>query len=143
MKVVKALVPVILGFLLVTVLVLELIKSHPKRKTVIGTLCAVFAVAMYISPLTVMVHALHLAGPMFFSNYEIYNSALANPEGQPLFHCCNLAEDGNPDPQCGVHAIHAISLQFHQWPCVVWLRFCGKTGRCVHCCKFQPQLSSF
>ncbi|KAG0572328.1 hypothetical protein KC19_VG085400 [Ceratodon purpureus] len=54
-KVIKVLVPVVLGFVLVTLLALLLIPhDHQKRKLVIGTLCAIFAVGMYISPLTVM-----------------------------------------------------------------------------------------
>lgn len=55
MKVMKALLAVLIGFIAVTVLVLELVHDKKKRKVVIGTLCAVFAVGMYVSPLTVMV----------------------------------------------------------------------------------------
>lgn len=55
MKVMKVLLAVLILFTLVTVIVLELIHDKKKRKLVIGTLCAVFAVGMYVSPLTVMV----------------------------------------------------------------------------------------
>ncbi|XP_024367363.1 bidirectional sugar transporter SWEET4 [Physcomitrium patens] len=54
MKVMKVLLAVLILFTLVTVIVLELIHDKKKRKLVIGTLCAVFAVGMYVSPLTVM-----------------------------------------------------------------------------------------
>jgi solute carrier family 50 protein (sugar transporter) len=54
MKVLKILVPVLVAFVMMTVLVLELVHEHKKRKLIVGTLCAVFAVGMYISPLTVM-----------------------------------------------------------------------------------------
>jgi solute carrier family 50 protein (sugar transporter) len=70
MKVVKVLLPVVAGFVAVTLLVLLLIPhDHQKRKTVIGTLCAVFAVAMYVSPLTIMVRASStLTYPVLISN---------------------------------------------------------------------------
>jgi solute carrier family 50 protein (sugar transporter) len=55
MKVMKILVVVVVGFISVTVLVLEVVSDKDKRKLIIGTLCAVFAVGMYASPLTVMV----------------------------------------------------------------------------------------
>lgn len=51
----KILVLVVVGFIAVTALVLEVVHDKNKRKVIIGTLCAVFAVGMYISPLTVMV----------------------------------------------------------------------------------------
>ncbi|XP_024377763.1 bidirectional sugar transporter SWEET4 [Physcomitrium patens] len=54
MKVMKLLMLVLVSFIAVTVLVLELIEDKKKRKTVIGTLCAVFAVGMYASPLSIM-----------------------------------------------------------------------------------------
>lgn len=55
MKVMKVLMAVLITFIAVTILVLELVHDKKKRKLIIGTLCAVFAVGMYVSPLTVMV----------------------------------------------------------------------------------------
>jgi solute carrier family 50 protein (sugar transporter) len=55
MKVMKLLTAVIIGFAIVVVLVLLLVHDKNKRKLIIGSLCAVFAVGMYASPLTVMV----------------------------------------------------------------------------------------
>lgn len=55
MKVMKLLTAVIVGFAIVVVLVLLLVHDKNKRKLIIGSLCAVFAVGMYASPLTVMV----------------------------------------------------------------------------------------
>lgn len=54
MKVMKVLMAVLITFIAVTILVLELVHDKKKRKLIIGTLCAVFAVGMYVSPLTVM-----------------------------------------------------------------------------------------
>jgi solute carrier family 50 protein (sugar transporter) len=55
MKVLKLLAIVVVGFVFVVVLILELVHDKTRRKLIIGTLCAVFAVGMYASPLTIMV----------------------------------------------------------------------------------------
>ncbi len=55
MKVLKLLAIVVVGFVFVVVLILELVHDKTQRKLIIGTLCAVFAVGMYASPLTIMV----------------------------------------------------------------------------------------
>jgi len=51
----KAFLVVVIAFIAMTTFVLKLVASHDKRKDVIGSLCVVFAVIMYASPLTVMV----------------------------------------------------------------------------------------
>ncbi len=55
MKVLKLLAIVAVGFVFVVVLILELVHDKTRRKLIIGTLCVVFAVGMYASPLTIMV----------------------------------------------------------------------------------------
>lgn len=72
MKVIKILVPILISFITMTVLVLELVHDHKKRKLIVGTLCAVFAVGMYISPLTVMVNLLLSIQPIH-SSRSFYN----------------------------------------------------------------------
>ncbi|KAH8944717.1 hypothetical protein BDL97_13G127300 [Sphagnum fallax] len=54
MKVLKLLAIVAVGFVFVVVLILELVHDKTRRKLIIGTLCVVFAVGMYASPLTIM-----------------------------------------------------------------------------------------
>lgn len=61
MKVLKLLVLVLVAYISVVVLVLELVHDKSRRKLIFGTLCVVVTVAMYASPLTVMVRGLNYA----------------------------------------------------------------------------------
>jgi hypothetical protein len=45
------------------------------------------------------------------------------------------AEHGDPNKKCGVHAILAVFVQFHQRCCVVWLCLRGAIGH-LHCSKW-------
>ena len=111
--------PVVVGFVSVTVLVLEAVHDKDKRKLIIGTLCVCFA------PLS--------HGKLFLSNPIIkVESRLSvishNQKNLPsrnihliklilqYFDTCfmALAEDGDPNPKCEVHALLAVSLQLYQ-----------------------------
>lgn len=67
MKVLKLLLLVVVAYISVVVLVLELVHDKSRRKLIFGTLCVVVTVAMYASPLTVMVRGLNHAQSISYS----------------------------------------------------------------------------
>jgi hypothetical protein len=67
MKVLKLLLLVVVAYISVVVLVLELVHDKSRRKLIFGTLCVVVTVAMYASPLTVMVRGLNYAQSISYS----------------------------------------------------------------------------
>lgn len=146
-KVAKAFTVVVVAFIAIAVLVLELVRDHKKRMDIIGSICVVFSIIMYFSPLTIMVSSItvfmnslfqcsinlkKIKNAFYLSFLTIISSQLFSTNNNFLFQ---YAEIGDSNSKCEIHAILAFFVHVSQRRSMVLLCIYWRS-RHLHSCTF-------